>query len=210
MRTLRHLPANAVSAVLGAAAFGILSAGTAVAVTTSNVSLTDASSGTRAHVTGNNALVTAERDPYSGDYGRVVNGGQVVNSRDAIPSVTLALSAGTSGQSTARDTYAETAAVPSSGRSEVQTVSIMIKVNQGQRPDVELLYHANGSWQYQYLPVQYQATDSTGGTAYDTFVGMLDVHLYLDPGTKLGVQVDRHAFSGDFYSWNLSASGHSG
>jgi hypothetical protein len=210
MRTLRHLPANVVSAVLGATAFAILSAGTAVAVTTSNVSLTDAATGARAHVTSNNALVTAERDPYNGDYVRVVNGGQVVNSRDAIPPVTLALGAGATGSDTSRTTYAETAAVPSSGRSEVQTVSIRILVNQGQRPDVTLMYHANGQWQYQYLPVQYQSTDSTGGNGYDTFVGMMDVHLYLDPGTKLGVEVNRHIFSGDTYSWIFGASGHSG
>ena len=53
----------------------VFTTGTAVAVTTSAVSITDAVTGKKAHVTNVNTLVTSARDPYNGAYQRFDSGG---------------------------------------------------------------------------------------------------------------------------------------
>ncbi len=183
---MRNLSANALSAVIGAAAFAVFTTGTAVAVTTSNVSITDPSTGTRA---------------------RVVGSGLVVNARDSIPVTTRTLTAGISAPS--NDLYAEddTESVPSSARFEVQTVSVQLILGQGQRPRVRLLYTSGTRRVTLYLPLEYVYGNPATGSDY--WAATEDVHLYMDPGTKLTVAADRNGTGGAF-ELSFSATGHSG
>ena len=68
VRTVSH---DLVVAAIGGMVVAVLATGTAVAVSTTAVSITDASSGKKARVTGQYTLATSDRDPYSGTYARV-------------------------------------------------------------------------------------------------------------------------------------------
>jgi hypothetical protein len=213
---LRPLSTNAVSAMIGGAIVAVLSAGTAVAVTTTNVSVTDASSGVRAHVTGNQALVVAPRDPYNGGYTRVSSGGLVVNARDAVPASTSTLQVRglPSDGVYDYDVTATTPKVPSSGRFEIQTVSVAVTVPPGNKPTVQIRYTANGASSTYYLPIIYQATRYNDAAAVsDEYFGAMDVHLYADPGTAITAYVDRHqagSISSYDFEVRFAVSGHTG
>lgn len=67
----RALSHDLAVAVIAGATVAVFTTGAAVAVTTTAVSITDTTTGKKAHVTNLNSLVTSQRDPYSGAYGRV-------------------------------------------------------------------------------------------------------------------------------------------
>jgi hypothetical protein len=67
----RTLSRDLTIAIIAGATVAVFTTGAAVAVTTTAVSLTDSTTGKKAHVTNLNSLVTSQRDPYSGAYGRV-------------------------------------------------------------------------------------------------------------------------------------------
>jgi hypothetical protein len=76
--SLRAASHDLAVAVVGVAVFAVFTTGAAVAVTTTAVSLTDASTGKKAHVTNLNTVATSDRDPYTGTYARVAATGRAL------------------------------------------------------------------------------------------------------------------------------------
>lgn len=76
---LRRVPDNVICAVLGGLVCVVLTTGTAVAVSTTAVTITNPTTGKTAHVTNLQSLLTSQRDPVSGTYAKVdASGRQVV------------------------------------------------------------------------------------------------------------------------------------
>lgn len=77
---LRSLSHDLAVAAIGGMVVAVLATGTAVAVSTTAVSITNPTTGKRAHVTNQSSLVTSERDAVSGTYAKVdANGRQYVS-----------------------------------------------------------------------------------------------------------------------------------
>lgn len=68
LRTVSH---DLAVAAIGGMVVAVLATGTAVAVSTTAVTITNPSTGTRAHVTSQASLVTSGRDPFTGAYAKV-------------------------------------------------------------------------------------------------------------------------------------------
>ena len=68
---LRSVSRDLVVAGIGGCLVAVLSTGAAVAVSTTAVSITNPTTGKRAHVTGQESLVTSARDPLTGAYARI-------------------------------------------------------------------------------------------------------------------------------------------
>jgi len=203
---LRRLSENTVSAILGAAAFAILSAGTAVAVSTTAVSITDVDTGKTVHVTSKETLTTSERDPYNGIYARVDgNGRQLVTTREGAPktphAVTMSGSIPAGGFSTSAS-----AAGPASGLFVVETITGAVRVpSGGSRPMVSLRTYPTASTMAELqLPVEWMMTVAEG---FETYVFTLDARAYHVAGKALTVIAVRSGTTGAAH-YHVTAIGH--
>jgi hypothetical protein len=179
---------NALSALVGAAAFAVLTTGTAVAVATSAVSITDASTGAKTHVTGKQSLVTSERDPFNGVYSRVDgNGGQLVS--DGVPAQVWT---GRKQITLLQNTFSDTADItaPSTGRLGVRTLSARVAVTSGQHVQATLMYtERNGQQMSLYVPLVMQGDFSSE----DVVVTTMNVDIYPKAGSTISLHVYRSA-----------------
>jgi hypothetical protein len=197
---IRSVSSTTASAFLGAAAFAVLTAGTAVAVSTTAVSITNPSTGTVAHVTGKQSLVTSERDPSTGAYAKVdAAGRQLVG--EGIPSTTWVgaangfLELGVTTQSTS-------IAVPPSGRLAVRGISVTVDVPAGQNVKAHIAYtDRNGTWADFAVPLVMQ-----GNFGSDTVVSTMPIDVYPKSSSSVTVWVTRSSDTGTG-TFRLTASG---
>jgi hypothetical protein len=200
-----RLSSNTVSAIVGAAAFAVLTTGTAVAVATSAVSITDATSGAKAHVTGKQSLVTSERDPANGVYARTDAAGKrlvgdgsgalsvdgAVNSH-AAPAKPWALRTFKNLPETYYSMYVSYA-VPGTSDLSVRTASTFIQVPQGQKVLAALSYfERDGTVVDVYVPLVLQFTSA----GMDRFAGTLVADFYPRAGTEFSLYVLRTSATG--------------
>jgi hypothetical protein len=197
-----RISSNAVSAVLGAAAFGVLTAGTAAAVTTSAVSITNPSTGVRAHVTGKESLVTSARDPYSGVYAKVdAYGNQLVG--HGAPATVWAKSLNGALSQYLYDAQL-TLTAPSSGRLAIRSISLRTSVPTGQKVNARMVYtERDGGIITLQIPMEFQG----GFTDGDVFVANVPTELYPKAATNLNVIVVRSGAGATSGSIVLSALG---
>ncbi len=202
---LRRLSENTVSAIIGAVAFATLSAGTAVAVSTTAVSITNPSTGKRAHVTGQESLVVSERDPYTGTYGRVdADGRQLVTSRDGAPKTPYSVTVSGSMNAGQYSTSGSKAA-PSS-TFVIETITGMVGVEPGgSRPMLTLrTTPRSGQMAEVQLPVEWMVTEAEG---FEQYVFTLEARAYTIPGSSLIAIATRSGTVGNAF-YNVTAIGH--
>lgn len=193
--TAGRLSQSTIAGFLGAAAFALVSAGTAVAVSTTAVTITNPSSGMRAHVTGKGSLVTSERDPYSGTYAKVdAAGRQVVG--DGVPAKPWTPSKDFSMDFEGGDAWMP---VPTAGRPAIRGCSMRVQVPSGLHPTATLNYtaldDASGAMSHIWVPLVLQRPSSS----YDYYVGTFDGDIYPKIGTRLIASVTRSAGAGQSF-----------
>jgi proline racemase len=203
---VRRLSSNTVSALIGAAAFAVFTTGTAVAVATTAVSITDAGSGVKAHVTNNQALATADRDPYNNVYARTDSGGKRLIGDGSGP-LTVDGSVGTlEDVPTAWNRYVTDAwdqdvnakqvgvTLPTSGDLRVRAVSVRVVLPVGQHLNANVFYvERDGTTVRAFLTLTPQGDDGAGR---DVIVGTFSDDLYPKPGTTLYVNFVRAPSAG--------------
>jgi hypothetical protein len=197
MKPLRRLSTNTAAALIGAAAFAVLSTGTAVAVATSAVSITDASSGVKAHVTGKASLLTSERDPVSGVYAktdasgrRLVGDGSgaltvdgSVLTRSAVPTTWNKFFSNGIENGNAGAILSATA--PATGNLTLRTVNVQIAMPSGQRLQAYVNYtERDGTAEQVYITLVAQGADAYGR---DIYVGSFDEDLYPKASSAINV-----------------------
>jgi hypothetical protein len=191
---MRRLSQNVAAAVVGAAAFAVFSAGTAVAVTYSNVAITDPASGAHAHVTGKLSLATSPRDPYSGTYARVdANGNTLVLARDGVATsprattLTLSVSSGVY--------LGEVMSSTMPHGFVIESISGYIEVGSGITPTITVLVYQNpspASWTAVDIPLMYKSKNGT----YDHYQFALDLHAFARQGSPIIVDTSRNDATG--------------
>lgn len=185
---------NVVAAVLGAVAFGVFSAGAAVAVTTQAVSITNPSTGVRAHVTNQQSLVTSQRDAISGNYAKVdAAGRQVVGDGTGALTVDGAVreAAPSKGWSaTLYETIASDAngppyldfTIPTTGVIVIRTVSVELEAPAGNNAYCQLWFSPRDTTGTRQVEIPLTPQGVFWGGDRQRFVALADVHLYPKPG----------------------------
>ncbi len=190
----RRVSQNVAYVVVGAAAFAVLSAGTAVAVTYSNAAITDAASGTHAHVTGQQSLVTSQRDPYSGTYARVDGTGRaLVEPRDPLATSAHAV---TVTHSISGGAYLDEweSGVMARGFA-IQSIAGYIEVGNGITPTVTVLVYQNPSpaiWTAIDVPLLYKSKNGTS----DHYQFALNLPAFARKGSKIIIDTSRNDVTG--------------
>jgi hypothetical protein len=195
---LRRLSQNAAAAIVGAAAFAVLTAGTAAAVAYSSVAITDASSGTKAHVTGKQSLVTSQRDPFSGTYAKVdANGrslvaGNVV-AQDAVGTTPHAETV--TGYISGGIYLSEVMSAALSRGFVIQSISGYIEVANAVTPTITVLVYQNpspASWSPIEMPLTYKSKNGT----YDHYQFALDLTAFARKDSQIIVDTSRNDATG--------------
>ena len=201
----RRLSENTVSAAIGAVAFATLSAGTAVAVSTSAVSITNPTTGRRAHVTGKDSLVTSDRDALTGAYAKIDGDGRQ-QVREGAPKAPHAV---TMNGELLNGVYSSSklAASPT-GTFVIETITGQVRVSNGAaRPMLTLrTYPKAGVLSEIQVPITGLVTNADG---FDTYVFTLPVRAYHVPGQghALITIANRSNNTGNTY-YHLTAIGH--
>lgn len=205
--SLRRLPNNTLSALIGAAAFAILTTGTAVAVATTAVSITDPSSGTKTHVTGKQTLATSDRDPYTGTYAKTDAAGKrlvgdgtgaltvdgLVGSYQGVPATGWTADVIDNWHGGATSTVQTT--VPASGKLTIRVVSAKLFLPAGQHARAFLRYTERGTSTEVWVPVPLVPQGAvTAGT--DTNLASLALELHPVPGSTIYLTANRSDSAG--------------
>lgn len=208
---------NAIAALLGAAAFAVFTTGTAVAASTTAVSITDAGSGVKAHVTSKASLVTSDRDPYSGVYARNDAAGRrligdgsgaltvdgVVMTRPAAPAVWSRAKTGLIASGTS---YGETSIqLPASGVLTVRAVSVRATLPKGQHANGSLLVTERDGTELR-LPLTFTPQGLSQQSVYEVVVATFAEDLFPKPGTPFYISMERSTTT-DVVSFEVSLLG---
>jgi hypothetical protein len=188
-----RLSQSTIAGLIGAAAFAVLTAGTAVAVSTTAVSITNPETGNRVHVTKQSTLVTSDRDPYNGVYGRIDAAGRQVTA-DAAPAAAAVLAqrqtqSFLSGNNVTNAYFG----LPATGRIRITAVSFYIEVPVGQHVDARLFYTAANGEGVTMVPTLAWQNVMNG---VDKVVGTLVADVHPAPGSTIGWWVDRSSGNG--------------
>lgn len=183
-----RLSQSTIAGFIGAAAFAVLTAGTAVAVSTTAVSITNPTTGKRAHVTNQYSLVTSERDAVSGKYAKVdANGRQLVG--EGAPTKTF-VRYGVSDISPGLSFDGVEIELPGTGVTNLRMISLHVNMPSGQFARAQVLFmDRSGQPSLLFVPLVPQ-----GGGFY---AAALPVDLWPSAEWPIGVQVHRSATTGD-------------
>lgn len=193
-----RLSQNAVSGIIGAAAFAVLTAGTAAAVTYSNAAITDASTGVHARVTNGQGLQVSQRDPYNGAWARVDTSGRTlvtgtVQAQDPAASRAHALTLTGGVSSGAYLGEVMSADLPNGF--VIQSIAGYIEVGNAITPTVTVLVYQNASpasWNAIDVPLMYKSKNGTS----DHYQFALDLRAFARKGSKIIVDTSRNDATG--------------